>query len=70
MYSQSFTPTELYRCTTQAERRNSGLQKDELIEAIGAELGNSWTLYLLLRQDVGSIYDDIRGSKGFDSSFN
>lgn len=59
MYSQSFTPTELYRCTTQAERRNSGLQKEELIEAIGAELGNTiaegtyifqikqyWDLYL------------------------
>ena len=59
MYSQSFTPTELYRCTTQAERCNSGLQKEELIEAIGAELGNTiaegtynfqikqyWDLYL------------------------
>ena len=41
MYSQSFTPTELYRCTTQAERRNLGLSKVELIEAIGVELGNS-----------------------------
>lgn len=59
MYSQSFTPSELYRCATQAERRNSGLQKEELIEAIGVELGNSiaegtyrfqikqiWDLYL------------------------
>lgn len=59
MYSQSFTPIELYRCATQAERRNSGLQKEELIEAIGAELGNTiaegtyifqikqyWDLYL------------------------
>ena len=59
MYSQSFTPAELYRCATQAERRNSGLQKEELIEAIEAELGNTiaegtyvfqikqyWDLYL------------------------
>lgn len=59
MYSQSFTPIELYRCATQAERRNSGSQKEELIEAIGAELGNTiaegtyifqikqyWDLYL------------------------
>ena len=59
MYTQSFTPSELYRCTTQAERRNSGLQKEELIEAIGTELGNTiaegtyrfqikqyWDLYL------------------------
>lgn len=59
MYTQSFTPTELYRCATQAERRNSGLQKAELIEAIGVELGNTisegtynfqikqyWDLYL------------------------
>lgn len=41
MYSQSFTPVELYHCATQAERRNSGLQKEELIAAIGAELGNT-----------------------------
>jgi len=59
MYSQSFTPAELYRCATQAERRNSGLQKEELVEAIEAELGNTiaegtygfqikqyWDLYL------------------------
>ena len=59
MYSQLFTPVELYRCATQAERRNSGLQKDELINAIEAELGNTiaegtygfqmkqyWDLYL------------------------
>lgn len=38
MYSQSFTPIELYHCTTQAERRNLGLTKDKLIEAIGLEL--------------------------------
>ncbi len=41
MFSQSFSPSELYRCTTQVERRNIGLQKDEFIEAIGAELGNT-----------------------------
>ena len=59
MYSQLSTPVELYRCATQAERRNSGLQKDELINAIEAELGNTiaegtygfqmkqyWDLYL------------------------
>ena len=38
MHSQSFTPIELYHCTTQAERRNLGLTKDKLIEAIGLEL--------------------------------
>ena len=41
MYSQLFTPSELYCCATQAERRNSGLQKEELIEAIGVELGST-----------------------------
>lgn len=59
MYSQSFTPVELYRCTTQAERRNIGLNKDKLIEAIESELGDTiaednyqfkiklnWDLYL------------------------
>lgn len=59
MYSQSFTPAELYRCATQTERRNSGLPKEELINTIEAELGNTiaegtysfqikqyWDLYL------------------------
>lgn len=41
MYSQSFTPAELYRSTTQVERRNMGLHKEELIEAIRGELGNT-----------------------------
>lgn len=40
MYSQSYNPLELYRCTTNSERRNSGLQKDELYEAIRAEVGS------------------------------
>ena len=40
MYSQSFTAAELYRCATQAERRNCGLKKEELIKAIDVELGN------------------------------
>lgn len=41
MYSQSFTPKALYACTTQAERRNSDLKKDDFVEAIGNELGNT-----------------------------
>lgn len=57
MYIQSFTPVELYRCTTQAERRNSGLDKDELIEAIEAEIGGSivnGTYHFQIKQ-----YDDL-----------
>ena len=34
MYSQSFSPQHLYSCTTQAERRNSGLSKEELIHRV------------------------------------
>ena len=34
MYSQSFSPKALYTCTTQAERRNSGLKKEDFIEAV------------------------------------
>ena len=41
MYSQSFAPSELYHCATQAERRNSGLQKEALSDAIGLELGSA-----------------------------
>lgn len=41
MYNQSFSSKELYACTTQAERRNSGFQKDDLIKFIDEELGKS-----------------------------
>lgn len=41
MYSQSFSPKSLYACTTQAERRNSGLKKEDFIETIGNELSNT-----------------------------
>lgn len=41
MYNQSFTSKELYACTTQAERRNSGLKKEDIVKAIDNELGNS-----------------------------
>lgn len=34
MYSQSFTPSNLYSCTTQTERRNSGLNKEELVQKV------------------------------------
>ena len=43
MYSQSFTPKALYTCTTQSERRNSGLSKDEYIESIARTIGISLT---------------------------
>ena len=41
MYTQSFTPIELYRCTNQIERYNSNMSKEELIKSIKVELGNS-----------------------------
>lgn len=41
MYNQSFSPKNLYDCTTQSERRNFGLKKEELIKAINGELGQS-----------------------------
>ena len=34
MYSQSFSPLNLYSCTTQTERRNSGLSKEELVQEV------------------------------------
>ena len=34
MYSQSFSPLNLYSCTTQTERRNSGLGKDEFVQKV------------------------------------
>lgn len=41
MFSQSFSYKALYACSTQSERRNSGLSKEAFIDAIEAELGNS-----------------------------
>ena len=41
MYSQSFSPQNLYSCTTQTERRNSGLSKDELVQEVGLCINNS-----------------------------
>ena len=41
MYSQSFSPLNLYSCTTQTERRNSGLDKDMLVHEIELCIGNS-----------------------------
>ena len=40
MYSQSFSPLNLYSCTTQTERRNSGLDKDTLVHEIDLCIGN------------------------------
>lgn len=41
MYNQSFTSKELYVCATQAERRNSGLKKEDFVKAIDDELNDS-----------------------------
>lgn len=41
MYSQSFSPLNLYSCTTQAERRNSGLGKEEFVQKVESCIGDS-----------------------------
>lgn len=41
MYSQLFSPYSLYSCTTQSERRNSRLNKDDFAEKVDLLLGNS-----------------------------
>lgn len=41
MYSQSFSPQNLYLHMTQTERRNSTLDKEELIKEIGVCIGDS-----------------------------
>lgn len=43
MYSQSFTPKALFTCTSQSERRNFGLSKNEYIESIAGTIGMSLT---------------------------
>lgn len=58
MYSQSFSPIELYRCTTQEELRNLGLNKEELIEAIRSELNDTIAkgTYLYQIKRNGDLY--------------
>ena len=41
MYSQSFSPLNLYSCTPQTECRNSGLDMDTLVHEIELCIGNS-----------------------------
>ena len=68
MYSQSFTPKALYACTTQAERRNSDLKKDDFVEAIGNELGNTIVdgTYSFQIKQVWDLYLNGRKKKDFD----
>lgn len=68
MYSQSFSAKALYACTTQAEFRNSGLKKEDFIEAIGNELGNTiveGTYHFQIKQE-GNLYLNGRTRKDFD----
>lgn len=41
MYSQSFSPNNLYSCATQSERRNSELSKDDFAREVELYVGNS-----------------------------
>lgn len=41
MYSQAFSPQNLYSCTTQSERRNSGLSKEDLVQNVSLCIGDT-----------------------------
>lgn len=41
MYSQLFSPNNLYACAKQSERRNSGLSKDDFVQAVESHIGNA-----------------------------
>lgn len=68
MNSQSFFPKELYRFATQTERRNCGLKKEELIEAIDRELGTSLVdgTYHFQIKKIGDLYINARNKKSID----
>lgn len=66
MYSQSFSPQNLYSCTTQTERRNSGLSKEELVQEVGLCINdsiNKGTFQYKIRT-LGDLYlnDQQKGS--------
>ena len=68
MHSQSFSPKELYRFATQTERRNYGLKKEELIEAIDRELGSSLVdgTYRFRIKKIGNLFINARKKKSID----
>lgn len=41
MYSQTFSPQNLYLCSSQSERRNSGLNKDNFVQKVESCIGNT-----------------------------
>lgn len=41
MYSQLFSPNNLYACAKQSERRNSGLSKDDFVQTVESHIGNA-----------------------------
>ena len=69
MYSQSFSPVELYRCTTQAERRHLGLTKEQLTEAIRHELKDAIAKghYKFLLKKNGELFlnGQVKGSMAY-----
>lgn len=67
MYNQSLSSKELYTCSTQAERRNYGLKKNEFIEAIDKELGNSLidNTYQFIIKESGGLFLNGREKRTF-----
>lgn len=67
MYNQSFSPNELYTCTTQAERRNSGLSKEDFINAIQREVGQTLTdgTYQFQIKQVSDLFLNGRNKGNF-----
>lgn len=67
MYNQSFSSKELYACVMQAERRNSGLPKDDFIKAIDNDLGESLIdgTYQFEIKQSGQLFLNGRDKHGF-----
>lgn len=67
MYSQIFTPYNLYLCSTQIERRNIGLSKEEFIHKIDECINNSITddTYQFLFKTSSNLYLNGYSKKDF-----
>lgn len=58
MYSLLFSPHNLYSCTTQSERRNGRLKKEDFVKKVNSIVGdkiNEGTYYFAIKKMLGFI---------------
>lgn len=72
MYNQSFSGKELYRLTTQLERRNFGMEKDAFIKAIDDEISSAMIdrTYSFEIRNINGLFLNGRSRTTLDEKFS